>query len=209
VRAWLALVGVVALVGAARAEEEDAAWLRARAHFTAGNAFYEVGEYARAVAEYETAYREKPLPELIFDVAQAQRKMGQIEKALASYERYVEVDPDGRVADEARVAIGLLRRDIEVRQGGGAVAPAPSTESQVLAPVTPSPPRQPRVVPATSLVRATPSAPPRKPLVKRAWFWAAIAGGVVVVATSVALGVVFGSGTRDPSATMGVWQVGP
>jgi hypothetical protein len=60
--------------------------------------------------------------------------------------------------------------------------------------VVPSPPRPLALV-------MTP--PPPSPLVKRPLFWVGIAAGVAMVATGVALGVVYGTGTRDPIPSAG------
>jgi hypothetical protein len=39
--------------------------------------------------------------------------------------------------------------------------------------------------------------------VKKPWFWVTIAAVACVAATSVALGIVYGTQTRDPSPTSG------
>jgi hypothetical protein len=44
--------------------------------------------------------------------------------------------------------------------------------------------------------------PPRKPVTKKAWFWATVAGAAVVVGAGVALAVVF-SQPQAPTASVG------
>jgi hypothetical protein len=56
---------------------------------------------------------------------------------------------------------------------------------------------------ALAPVEPAPEAPKR--LVKRPWFWIALGGAAAVIATGVALGVVYGR-PRDPNATFGVVQ---
>jgi len=63
---------------------------------------YEAGELDRAVEEYQTAYKLLPLPEMLFNIAQAHRLKGAADLAAQYYRRFLAAKPTGSVADEAR-----------------------------------------------------------------------------------------------------------
>lgn len=80
----------------------------ARTHFASGSSYYSQGRYDDALREFTEAFRlasdpNKPL--MLFNMAQAQERLGRIEEAVASFRRYLELDPnaEGRAAIEERV----------------------------------------------------------------------------------------------------------
>jgi tetratricopeptide (TPR) repeat protein len=85
----------------------------AKAHFKQAKAYQEAGAFARAVDEYKAAYELDPRPELLFNIAQAYRLAGDKKQALANYKRYLLEQPDGKGADEARVLVAELERQID------------------------------------------------------------------------------------------------
>lgn len=105
--AWLA-VAVVAAVAAVAPRDARADDANARSHFRQGLAFFRAGDYDRAISEYQLSYDLSPQPDLIFDIALCHDRAGRPEQALQSYRRYLELAPDGRVAEEAREDIARL-----------------------------------------------------------------------------------------------------
>ncbi|MFH0903279.1 MAG: tetratricopeptide repeat protein [Pseudomonadota bacterium] len=97
-----------------RGEPENV--VKARAHFKQGRAYHQVGAHAQAIAEYEAAYALAPLTELLFNIAQAHRAMGDKEKARDFYQRYLRAEPEGRASDESRMQVALLTRQLEEEQ---------------------------------------------------------------------------------------------
>jgi tetratricopeptide (TPR) repeat protein len=85
----------------------------ARRHFQQGRQLLDAGSYAEAIAEFETALSLKPSPELLFNIAQAYRLKGDAKQALETYKRFIEINPRGPIADEARGHIDALTRQIE------------------------------------------------------------------------------------------------
>jgi tetratricopeptide (TPR) repeat protein len=75
---------------------------QARRDVTAGLAAQSEGRYDDAIALYKRAYEAVPHPEILFDLAQAYRLKGDPETALGLYQRYLAVEPRGRVAADAR-----------------------------------------------------------------------------------------------------------
>jgi tetratricopeptide (TPR) repeat protein len=116
---FVAMVCVVAVLAAdpARAEapakKPSAAQLaRAREHFKKGQAFHASGQYDQAITEYQAAYHEAPLPDLLFNLAQVQRLKGDKQTALDNYLAYLEQAPAGRGADESRQWAAALSREL-------------------------------------------------------------------------------------------------
>lgn len=121
--AWLVLLALGGAAGA-QPKQDDKAQAEARAHYLAARAHHEHGEYQRAAAEYLQAFALFPDPELLFNVGQVYRLAGDHELATAYYRRYLELEPDGRAAPEARRHLDTL----------GATLPAGSAESRWGAP---------------------------------------------------------------------------
>lgn len=81
---------------------------RAKKHVADGLTAQDAGDFATAIAEYERAYRLVPHPEILFNLGQAHRLDGQPARALAYYRRYLAIEPDGRVAADAKRWIAEL-----------------------------------------------------------------------------------------------------
>ncbi len=79
-----------------------------------GIALYRRGELAAAIVEFEAAYALAPTPALLFDIAQARRRLGDPARALVAYRAYLEQAgpaPDRTVAEaHARALAAQLRR---------------------------------------------------------------------------------------------------
>ncbi len=204
-----AMVAIVVLLAAgARAEEPADAKAQAKLHFKLGLTYYGAGDYKHAIDEYQTAYRLLPLPDFLFNVAQAYRLEGDRARALQFYARYLLVDPDGRGADEARQHMQELKAQEAAAAKPTPPKPATPTPKPVEKPaiaivVKPTtPPPAPTVVepkpiaPANPILLAAAPPPPAKrtPLYKKWWLWTAV--GVAAVGVGVGLGVGLGGSSR-------------
>ncbi len=109
---------------------------KAKAHYLAGRAFFDAGDHARAITEYEAAYEIAPHPEMLFNLAQVHRAAGHNRKALEYYLQYLKESPDGRVADRARDGVDQVTaiiaqekeaadRDEAARRAAAAPPPKP------------------------------------------------------------------------------------
>lgn len=79
----------------------------AQAHFEAGTAAFDTGDYARAAAEFRRAHALTAHPDLLFNVYSALERGGVLAEAAEALERYLEegdVEPDRRDALSARLA---------------------------------------------------------------------------------------------------------
>jgi hypothetical protein len=117
---------------------------KARAHFKQGRAYQEAGAYTQAVAEFEAAYALDPLPELLFNIGQALRLAGRKQDALDRFKQYLEVQPNGRGADEARQHVATLTRELEAEKPAPAADPVPAPAADPV----PAPAADPAPAPA-------------------------------------------------------------
>jgi tetratricopeptide (TPR) repeat protein len=83
---------------------------RARAHLAAGWAYYNDGEWDRAIEEWRKGALIEPSPVWNWNFGQANRQAGRFEKARWNYERFIAEASDVRGAEEA---IANARRFIE------------------------------------------------------------------------------------------------
>ncbi|HEX9100985.1 MAG TPA: tetratricopeptide repeat protein [Polyangia bacterium] len=168
-RRGLAIAAVVcALVAPAHAiTEEDE---RAKAHFLAGQSYYDQASYADALREFNEAYRISKRPALLYNVARCHEALEEYADAVKLLQRYLDEDPQttDRAAVEARIA--ALKEREAARDQAQAAAPAEAQKP----PSTAQPP------PATASAPVAPA--PRK----RLYTW--IVGGVGVAALAAALG---------------------
>ena len=154
-----------AAVATARATSEDDE--RAKAHFLAGQSYYEQASYTDALREFNEAYRISKRPALLYNIARCHEALEQYADAVKMLEAYLDQDPQtsDRAAVETR--IGNLKEREAAQQKAQKAAAEPAT-----------PP------PATAT--APPAAPPAPAPRKRVATW--IVGGIGLGALAAALG---------------------
>lgn len=67
---------------------------QAKQLYADGKRFYDIGDYAEAIASWKHAYVLSNAPMLLFNIAQAYRLSGDCKKALEMYANYERVDPN-------------------------------------------------------------------------------------------------------------------
>ena len=106
------------------AAPSDAQRLRAaRTHYENAISHYNLDEIEAALEEFREAYRFKPDPSFLFNIAQCYRKLGQRDAAIDFYRKYVRASPDATNRAEAE------RRIAELKAQGEAAAAAPVGDS--------------------------------------------------------------------------------
>jgi tetratricopeptide (TPR) repeat protein len=212
---WLAVGAIVA--GPATGERralaapmtEGQRLRAARQHYEQAISHYNLDELEPALAEFREAYRFKPDPSLLFNIAQCHRKLGQREAAIDFYRKYVRASPDANNRAEAERWIAELKTGGDESAGAAsangastagapATAPAapaavapidmPASAPSVLFPpsASPAPASAPLALGLSSSDRAAPAATPA--VYRRWWFWAAlgaVAAGAAVIAISL------------------------
>jgi tetratricopeptide (TPR) repeat protein len=179
------------LGGRALADDKEIA----REAYRQGSRQFEIGDFKSALASFKKAYLSYADPAFLFNIAQCERQLGDKAEALRTYRVFLrkspDVDPTQRVEVEAIVAELQSALERERRNG-----PAPATATikpaviDTAAPTGPAPAR--RADEARTAVSLTAPAQREKPRSKK-WVWGVVAGGLVVAAGAVTLGVVLGT----------------
>jgi Flp pilus assembly protein TadD len=166
---------------------------RARTHFEAGRALYQLGNYNEALREFAAGYQLAPRPQFLLNLGQCYRKLDDLANARSMYQRYLhdapQSDPERPQAEQI---LAEIERQIADRQAAQA-PPAPVTPPPIAAPA------------ATTLTQTAP--PPKKSWIKRNWW--VIPVGAVVVGVGVGLGVYYGTRAPDPcsGANLTCWDL--
>ncbi len=183
-----------------------AASSEAKGYYQKGMKAYNLSEFTEALNAFKEAYRVKPDPVFLFNIAQCHRRLSDPEQASAFYHSYLREAPSApnrpeveRIILEMDAAITAKKAEQEKqraeservrleadRAAAAAAANAPGTTGD-------------------NVLVARPAAR-KQPLVKKGWFWGAVVGGVVVVGGAVALGVVLGR-PGNPSPSIGTVEV--
>jgi hypothetical protein len=209
------LVFLLCAASAARAQSTDDDSAKARALFDKGMAHFHLEEYQQAIEKWEEGFRIKPVPEFLYNVAQAYRLSKQPDKALSFYRKYLRMKPDAPNRPEVDRHIRELSRIVNDQERAAQAPPRgmikpgskqPSDETAMATP--PPPPPQPETTTATppppppetttatsstTTARADLTQTSERPITKRKWFWPVVAGGAAVVVAAVVVGVVVGT----------------
>jgi tetratricopeptide (TPR) repeat protein len=173
-----------------------------KAQVRKATAEYNLGQYSQAARDYEAAYLQTLDDNLLFNVAQAYRLGGDIDKAITAYRSYLRSSPHG---DQRALAQAKLR-ELEDKR---AAAPVALTPAAIAAPAPPlasstqAPPAPPASEPNVLVAAPSPAPAPSAPFYKRWPFW--VAGGVLVAGGAVAAILLSrgGDDLRMPNATLG------
>ena len=151
-------------------------------HAAQGRRFADKARYHDAIAEFRKAYELRADPEFLFAIAGCYRRLGNSERALFFYQRYLMTAPAGENRAAAEQELAVL--------GTRTLAPSePSAE--------PEPPPAPAPSMANDVVLIALPEQPRteRPLLRHWWLWASI-GAVIVGAT---IGVLATRNTDQPA----------
>src|SRR2546427_9276987 len=124
----------------------------ARQHAAKAKVHYDLGEFDKAAEEYILVYRLRPLPALLFNIAQSYRQAGQYEKAKQFYKAYLRENPDSQTTAAVKKALKeideLLAKEKKTRESPPSGVRDPPAEVAAQAPPPPPsmgapPPRPP------------------------------------------------------------------
>ena len=187
----------------------------ARRLFERAELSFNVGKFGEALADYQSAYEAKPLPGFLFNIAQCYRNMGNIERARFFFRRYLALDPRAPNRHRVDELIAEMTKQLEAKQLEAKQAEAPPDQPPPTTALTPPPVAAPSLVaveprpaaaPASDvplgtsapLVTATATAPTRRPVWRRWWFWTGVAA--VVAGGAVAAFLLTRPETRTPGS---------
>jgi hypothetical protein len=145
----------------------------ARAQYKRAEACYAAGDYSCAAAGYRAAYEQSHRPELLFNVAQAERHLGNTKEALAAYQAFLreKENPNPKVKAQAEQYIAFLQVVLPPGEAaaasGSAVAQKTASKPTLVAPLptvtSPSiAPPLPPVSGADSIAPPLPILPPEE-----------------------------------------------
>lgn len=106
------MVVLAVAVGLLLAAEPEDARDRAREAFAEGQTLYRAGNFAAALSAFQRAEAASPSPAAIYNVARCQERLGRLDEAVASYERYLAAAPDAPDHDAVAGHVVELRRQI-------------------------------------------------------------------------------------------------
>jgi tetratricopeptide (TPR) repeat protein len=120
--ALLVTLGALARSAGPAAADPDADRAKAASSFKQGQAYFARGDFDRAIAEYQVAFELSKEPSLIFNIALCHNRANRPQQALQLYKQYLELAPDGDVADEARDEVARLTPVVEKLEADAAAA---------------------------------------------------------------------------------------
>jgi tetratricopeptide (TPR) repeat protein len=171
----LALIfAILASAATTRAQTQDAI-SRARTHFEAGRALYNLGNYTDAIREFSAGYQLAPRPQFLVNLGQCYRKLGGLENLTKARDLYRKFLDEASPGDPDREQVKSVLTDLEQE-----IAATPAA-------APPPPPKAAEPEPQQNALVA--SAPPaKKPFIKRHWW---IIPVTIVAAAGLAVGIYF------------------
>lgn len=166
------------VLGARTAVAEDAATRTAKRHFDRGEKLYALTRFSEALDEYQKAFDAKQIPELLFNIGQCYRNLGDYESAIFSYRKYLTLAPEAENRPQVEQLITDLQAKIDQND----------TRRLGLQPAPAAPPPPP--APAED-----------HPIYTRWWFWTGVA--VVGAAAGVTVYEVTRPASGPPGTTLG------
>jgi len=146
---------------------DDAATEQARQHYQQAQQAYDIGHWDEAIAEYEKAYSFRHDPTFLYNMAQANRRKGDAQRALDLYKNYLVKVPDSPQRSEIEDRMRVLQKQIDKAEQAklksqppvAPISPGPSTPA-----IAPPPLAPPSLVPpAASVPPALGPAPASQP----------------------------------------------
>jgi tetratricopeptide (TPR) repeat protein len=166
----------IVLAGTARAAEDsagrkDPTLEEARQHAARAKVHYDLGEFEKAAEEYIIVYRLRPLPALLFNIAQSYRGAGLYEKAKQFYRAYLRENPDSQTKAAVKKALKeideLLAKERKTREAPpNGIREPPAEVATQRAPAPPPPPSMTTPAPPPGVATTIPPAqtPPSQPV---------------------------------------------
>jgi tetratricopeptide (TPR) repeat protein len=123
------VVSLVLAVGfvAPAARADDTA--KAKALFKQAEEKFAASDFDGARVLYEDAYKLKPLPGFLLNIGQCYRKMGQCDKAIDHYNRFLGISTNAQLKTDAQRLIEVCREEL-AKKPAPAPAPEPEPEEQ-------------------------------------------------------------------------------
>jgi tetratricopeptide (TPR) repeat protein len=185
----------LAAVGPARAGD-PASLQRARKLAAQGQVEYALGHHDQALRKFEEAFRNEPVPSLLFNIAQCYRLLGNLKQAATTYRSFLRSDPDNPNVARAQSLLGEVERALSQQASAQTTPPLglatagqtglgpPEVQATAAPELAPSAPAAAATAPAAAVASPEiPAAPKRRRLT-----WVAAGGAAVAFAGGAVLG---------------------
>ena len=167
---------------------------QSRRSFEKAEAHFRAGLFAEALSEYQAGYDLVPLPGFLINIAQCQRRLGDLNQALITYRKFIMVAPDSHFVPDVKKLIEELQTLVQDAEKASA-NPSGSAEAAQETSPNPEAPSAVREATARTDLVAAPTQPPLKESKTRWWLWGTVAATVIVGVTVAALAL------KDPGTT--------
>jgi len=117
--AALVFLLAAALPDTAAAQEADAEQTKtanAKLHFERGREHYESGEFRKAANEFELSYDLSGKAALLYNIGRCYEALGEKEKAISYYRKYLSESPDAADWDEVNAHVEEMEDDLEEKE---------------------------------------------------------------------------------------------
>ena len=122
------VVSIMGIPGVSFARDDAEA---SRTHYEAGVRHFDVSEYKEALDKFKEAYRNKPDPVFLYNIAQCHRKLGHTDEAIDLYLSYLRRAPEAANREEVERRIRELRALSRVAPAASSTpSPSSATEQQ-------------------------------------------------------------------------------
>jgi hypothetical protein len=164
------VIALLCLLSATAHAQTDERAAQAKLHYETGMAHFQLEEWDKAIVEWENGFRIKPVPQFLYNIAQAYRLSKQYEKAQSFYKKYLNMDPKAPNKTEVERHLATLGKLIDQQK---AASTAPPTQPIATDTGKPTPkviePPKPKPEPAKPVVAtAKPVAEPARPVAEPA-----------------------------------------
>ncbi|MCX7945043.1 MAG: PEGA domain-containing protein [Deltaproteobacteria bacterium] len=93
--------------------QDDSKKEEAKKHFELGKAYYKQSEYKKAIEEFQKAYSYYPHSVILYNIAQAYEKEGNIPMALRYFKEYLRASPNAEDKNIILIAIQNLEKKLQ------------------------------------------------------------------------------------------------
>lgn len=186
----------------------------AKQYFVLGKTYYDQGSYEKALEAFNESYKHSRKAALLYNIAKCYESLGELEPAIAHYERYLAEGEQEKPTIAARVANLRARLERAQAKAAASARPATATTKPIEPKARPSVPK-PRAAPLAK--RVSPAPRPRKPANRNlapelipsrgrdtSWGWMTWTGwGLVGVGVaSIVTSIVFGARASSKAGLM-------
>ncbi|MFO0563379.1 MAG: tetratricopeptide repeat protein [Polyangiales bacterium] len=104
----------------------------ARTHFRTGMRYFDLGRFSEAAVEFERVFEFTGQSELLYNIARSHESAGNLQRALETYDQFVQREPSAPNASAIRAHADELRARVRSESAAHLQRPAPSSSPSAL-----------------------------------------------------------------------------